>query len=709
MDVGGCDSGCDGHRHEHGPAAAAESTPDPRASLPSAQRKTKILLPEGPQSASEPEPQQPHSFLESGPGSGPQLDGALYGILEYLAPRDFYKLGALVGSRFWRDLLFEDPRTEYLFCDRGRTYLKNVVGFRWAVLSADPDPLSVWKPRLLSVRLSDSESDSDGIGRQQQQRAVLPTGGIRSPNRERRIRYPLNRQPIQERQEQQQQQHLVLNRMGILSGPEEEASVTDDTTGYFGIRFLRPGVLAVWGDYSGIFVTPDADRILDPNRFSRPLSLGESGGEHHNRRTGHAARDAGYLFPDDHQVVAVHFGTPYVFLGFALGKIQSIDSRPVGGTPCEASTGYPHTGESLSHAEAGGEVSCLCPVEGGRHLASASVARDRNHQGRRAGLPGVLVHWGALEDGNLDRASSVLPQGGIDRPPVLAMASSSIRFAGGSETESESETVILSIARRDRVLDHVCLWEAGGERAGPAAKRTETTPPFFEPLVGAAVRAEAEHALRVPEFLTRRRIRGDRQQFVYLRYFEKTRLVVGTSWGALVRIDAGAAGGESGTRPRVLSDCCRGGMVEAVELVGHSRPNAMHAPVMVTAGGSDGRVRFWDWETLALLGTLRIHPGINMGLPVGRNAGRYASPGSRSCPVVSVFFCHQRSSLVALCRDGHVREWGIEEPRAGSASELPRGNENTAPGSPRRRNPRRTAPESPRRRNPRRRVRGSPE
>jgi hypothetical protein len=30
-------------------------------------------------------------------------------------------------------------------------------------------------------------------------------------------------------------------------------------------------------------------------------------------------------------------------------------------------------------------------------------------------------------------------------------------------------------------------------------------------------------------------------------------------------------------------------------------------------------------------------------------------------PVVLTYFCHERSSLISLCRDGHVHEWKVEE------------------------------------------------
>lgn len=92
--------------------------------------------------------------------------------------------------------------------------------------------------------------------------------------------------------------------------------------------------------------------------------------------------------------------------------------------------------------------------------------------------------------------------------------------------------------------------------------------------------------------------------------------------------------------------------MEAVELVGHSNSNK--SPIMVTAGGCDGRVRFWDWKTFAALGSLRIHPGQQHLINGIRTNAMFS-------PVVTTFFCHERSSLISFCRDGHVHEWKVEE------------------------------------------------
>jgi hypothetical protein len=70
---------------------------------------------------------------------------------------------------------------------------------------------------------------------------------------------------------------------------------------------------------------------------------------------------------------------------------------------------------------------------------------------------------------------------------------------------------------------------------------------------------------------------------------------------------------------------------------------------MITAGGCDGTIRFGDWSSFDFLGWLQIHPG-------SIRAGTVAFS-----PIVSTFFCHERSSLVSFCRDGHLHEWKVHD------------------------------------------------
>jgi len=112
----------------------------------------------------------------------------------------------------------------------------------------------------------------------------------------------------------------------------------------------------------------------------------------------------------------------------------------------------------------------------------------------------------------------------------------------------------------------------------------------------------------------------------------------------------------------IIYNCCRGGMVEAVEVVGNTTKS--NSPIMFTAGGYDGRIRFWNWDTFSSLGSLRVHPG-QMGLTAEAALASGASSGTprrwNCSPVVSCFFCHERCSLISLCRDGNIYEWAVEK------------------------------------------------
>ena len=168
------------------------------------------------------------SFFDDENGSS-SLDGALYKILEYLKPSDFYTLGALTGSRFWKRFLFENPQSEYLFSppgkpkiSNGRKYLKNLYYFRKSVESIQP--------------------------------------GTKKCGKRNRTRSKLV-------QDQQNEGRQSLNRIGVFSPQEEDSILTNDTIGYFGVCFFRSGVLGVWGDYSGMFLTPHVDRLFSSQKI----------------------------------------------------------------------------------------------------------------------------------------------------------------------------------------------------------------------------------------------------------------------------------------------------------------------------------------------------------------------------------------------------------------------------------------------------------
>ena len=242
---------------------------------------------------------------------------------------------------------------------------------------------------------------------------------------------------------------------------------------------------------------------------------------------------------------------------------------------------------------------------------------------------------------------------------------------------------------------------------------------------------------------SRQRSTRTTHHFVFVQYYDTTKLIIGTSKGDLLRIDMNPqppqavsyssnvnsstassrydidvdddevyiSTGHQHQQPSdivnpslleeelercdILYNCCRGGMVESVEVVGggttsknSSSSSSSSNMIMITAGGMDGKIRFWDWKTFANLGQLVIHPGkwipspssvLALGNPhqyeqtastatAATNRGTNSDPKEQQVskklyysPVVFITFCHERSSLISLCRDGHVYEWNIKE------------------------------------------------
>ena len=667
------------------------------------------------------------SFFD-GKSNNLNLDGALFGILEYLQPCDFYVLGALVGNHFWKQLLFEDPGTEYLYAPpgtkgitMGRRNLKNLHFFR----------LSVEGKR---IEMED---------RKRKRKTLIP--------------------------------RKQLNRVGVFSSKEEESILQDDKNGYFGLSSFRPGVLAMWGDFSGIFLTSHVDRLFSSEPTSswlvrpaepppgrnpaknEPLneedergrdsssvttttsipsldaeSTGKEGSDQNSSQSpmqpakscnllqednekakvSHSTtttaippldtksmgnEGCGYLFTDSYQVMAVHFSKPYVFLGFATGAIHSIDSRPVYRDPLPFSNKdptatesgktieYPHVSECTDHCQRRGEISSLAAVEG-LHLVSGAISP-------RPSTATILIHWNALRDGNLQRISKMAIHASIFSRPVseipdvspLSMASFSVPFFV-HECGVWSYTV-LTIGARNQNLAHVCLWKTVEDpdhkkiNYDPRNGRTidfDHPPSSFHPLSGFVGFNPSRQILR--KYRTKRVRDRMSNHFVFLKVFQDVKLVVGTSKGDLLKFDRWVGENEEILEDEsILCNCCRAGMIEAVELVGN------HDPIMITAGGYDGTIRFWGWDNFGVrLGSLKVHPGkkdlvdeaalASSSMAAARAAAAgIAKFGSRSrkySPVVSAFFCHERSSFVSFCRDGHLHEWKVEEEAKGVKKSL---------------------------------------
>jgi hypothetical protein len=304
-------------------------------------------------------------------------------------------------------------------------------------------------------------------------------------------------------------------------------------------------------------------------------------------------RTHGLSFADCFQVMAVCQEGVFLFLGFASGTIHCLNASVVNGNSNQEYSSISCNSQTHSN-----EITCLAKA-GNIHLVS-SGSRDR--------WSALYVHWNALRDAKLDRVSQI-PLGASG--PALSVAS----------TLYDGQNMYVSYGARDGQVV-VALWNEAQLENHTAGGRPFHS--FFCPIAD-----------------------GIRGNVVYLAYMGETRLpqgskrlVIGTSMGKL----AVAKHREVGHRLDniyTLENCCPGGCVEAVELVGS---------VLITAGGSQGKIRFWDWETGASLSGLQIHPG---RLHHGRTKLRSA--------VVDMAFCHERSSFICLCRDGYVGEWSVQD------------------------------------------------
>ena len=320
---------------------------------------------------------------------------------------------------------------------------------------------------------------------------------------------------------------------------------------------------------------------------------------------------------------------------------------------------YWHVSECRYHCKRG-EISSLASVAD-HHIVSSSMRVNTIESV-------ILIHWNALKDGNLQRISRIkivnehftTRLDGMSDVSPLAMASST--FLPGWNSP------VLSIGAQGQSLAHIVLWSNeeipdGNNTVSPnlgSENNINNTPPLFEPS-----RPFHNLAFR-KEYLTYRATRTrDRRShhFVFLKYFQKTKLIVGTSKGDVLRIEMEKPNVcVEGENLNAIYDCCTGGMVEVVELVGNKRP------IMITGGGYDGRIQFWDWESFNSLGSLRIHPGqqalvaeASLAASSGGTSTMIPIAHHRYSPVVSTFFCHERSSLISFCRDGHIHEWRVEE------------------------------------------------
>lgn len=99
------------------------------------------------------------------------------------------------------------------------------------------------------------------------------------------------------------------------------------------------------------------------------------------------------------------------------------------------------------------------------------------------------------------------------------------------------------------------------------------------------------------------------------------------------------------------------GAVESIEIVGN---------ILLTSSAQESHLMGWDIRTLTPIGSIAVHPG---RLYQSHQGGR--SQVSLKCAVMSTIVCHERKSLLCLCRDGTVREFSYLSAASASLLDSP--------------------------------------
>ena len=252
------------------------------------------------------------------------------------------------------------------------------------------------------------------------------------------------------------------------------------------------------------------------------------------------------------------------------------------------------------------EVTSL--VAAGDHIASAAVNG------------GVLLHLNALKEGRVDNVSEIWTlHRSIFCMACTSVGTDTILCLGNSYHRGSSMVFIVW----DSTKWHVATWG-------------------HDEIIG-DYRMMWNHERR----------RGHNTRLVFLGHKSTTttpnkRLVEGNNYGDVAVSDTICIVEPFNSclvrRRYILTRCCRGGCVESIELVG---------TLLITAGGKDGAVRTFDWDTGVSIGSIQIHPG--------RPVPTLPFPTNLKVAVVSTYMCHERSSLICLCRDGYLREWSFHD------------------------------------------------
>lgn len=420
----------------------------------------------------------------------------------------------------------------------------------------------------------------------------------------------------------------ALHTIEILPVEEEAEAIlydnhdldvmTDDTdglpcVGYFGLRPLAGGNVAVWGDFAGLRVAPSWDALLNPRSQERDRLVAIHD-EKQSQVMGLRVNPK-----DDRQF----------FLGFASGVVMALVLQD--GDAQETQVKSSCTSHSF-------EITCLAIVpdpsrdDHPGYLVSACVNGD------------VCLYPRALTELDLEyKVRLHETHDAIQAFPVYTMSATvfghtqSVLCLGG-----QGHRLQLWQLQEDDCSSH---GKSGGLRVVGVQYFEYEDPEVDFSDDDEVEDAQTDHNATCVTFVgPLTALHGRQDRATPATDF----LVLGTSRGRVMVWDL-VDHAEDMHRPYLELRHCYGkvqaGCVESIERVGN---------MVFTTGGREGVVKVIDLVSRATLATLLVHPG-RMLAPQ-----RPAVPVRLKCAVITSWVCHERQSIICLCRDGHIGEWSFQ-------------------------------------------------
>ena len=537
-------------------------------------------------------------------------DELVLSVLSFLSTPEDLKSFALTNKQ-WYKWIFASEAADILFLDLYHHHFRPTQRHPCGVESVvGEEGKLLWK-NLYNLRHSLRQQQQSQTQQQQQQQ----TRGARVAAAPSSIREP---------------QILCCNALQTLeilpSEEEKEALLYDnpehDTLerlpccGYFGMHPIARGAVAIWGDFAGLRVAPSWDALLNPRSHDRDRLEGVQD----ERQTQVMDLKVHPVF--DNQL----------FLAFASGVVKAVVVQDDHELKVKSS--------ALVHLS---EVTCLALIP----------ALTKDHPGYliSADVKGnVCLYPDALTQMSVDKQIWISEQIHNNRLPIFSMTATVFH----TQQQQQQRQIVLCLGGQGLKLALWKLQHANGIFGG-GVEVVERQEFDFERIVSDSTGDDdedeteenedqsIEHSINHASFVGPVTAYNNHP----LTYAKDT-LVLGTSRGLVLTLDF-SGHVEDPNRPHLefrfgpkkLHFCS----AESTTRIGN---------MILSAGGKDGLVKAMDLVTGASLATLMVHPGRLL------SPSRRENPALLKCAVVRSWVCHQRQSIVNLCRDGHISEWSFE-------------------------------------------------